>query len=174
VGRVRLRRVLLDAFSRRILGWQAAASMRAELVLDALEMAIWTRAQAGVADLTGLVAHTDAGSQYTSIRYTERLAETGAAPSAGSVGDAYDNALAESEIGLFKTEVIRQQGPWRNLDDVEIATLEWVDWHNHRPAAHRLRRLHPSRVQSTPLPSTPGWSQRHERPDTPGRFSSDR
>ena len=134
---------VLDAFSRRILGWKAATSMRTELVLDALEMAIWTRQQAGVADLSGLVHHTDAGSQYTSIRFTERLAEAGAAPSVGSVGDAYDNALAESEIGLFKTELIRRRGPWRTLDDVEIATLEWVDWHNHR-------RLHTACADLTP------------------------
>jgi putative transposase len=134
---------VLDAFSRRILGWKAATSMRTELVLDALEMAIWTRQQSGVADLTGLIAHTDAGSQYVSLRYTERLAEAGAAPSVGSVGDAYDNALAETEIGLFKTELIRRQGPWRNLDDVELATLEWVDWHNHR-------RLHTACADLTP------------------------
>jgi putative transposase len=134
---------VLDAFSRRILGWKAATSMRTELVLDALEMAIWTRQQAGVDDLSGLIAHTDAGSQYVSLRYTERLAEAGAAPSVGSVGDAYDNALAETEIGLFKTEVIRRQGPWRNLDDVELATLEWVDWHNHR-------RLHTACADLTP------------------------
>ena len=134
---------VLDAYSRRILGWKAATSMRTDLVLDALEMAIWSRAQAGVTDLTGLVAHTDAGSQYVSLRYTERLAEAGAAPSVGSVGDAYDNALAESEIGLFKTELIHRHGPWRSLDDVEIATLEWVDWHNNR-------RLHTACADLTP------------------------
>ncbi len=134
---------VLDAFSRRILGWKAATSMRTDLVLDALEMAIWTRTQAGVDDLTGLVAHADAGSQYTSIRYTERLAEAGAAPSVGSVGDAYDNALAETEIGLFKTELIRRRGPWRTLDDVELQTLEWVDWFNHR-------RLHTACADLTP------------------------
>jgi len=134
---------VLDAFSRRILGWKTATSMRTELVLDALEMAIWTREQAGITDLTGLVAHHDAGSQYTSIRYTERLAAAQAAPSVGSAGDAYDNALAESEIGLFKTELIRRRGPWRGLDDVELATLEWVDWHNHR-------RLHTACADLTP------------------------
>jgi putative transposase len=134
---------VLDAFSRRILGWKAATSMRTELVLDALEMAIWTRQQAGISDLSGLIHHTDAGSQYTSIRFTQRLAQAGAAPSVGSVGDAYDNALAETEIGLFKTELIRRHGPWRTLDDVEIATLEWVDWHNHR-------RLHTACADLTP------------------------
>ena len=106
---------VLDAFSRRILGWKAATSMRTEPVLDALEMAIWTRQQAGISDLSGLVHHTDAGSQLRSIRFTERLAQAGAAPSVGSVGDAYDNALAETEIGLFKTELIRRHGPWRTL-----------------------------------------------------------
>lgn len=139
---------VLDAFSRRILGWKAATSMRTELVLDALEMAIWTREQAGVTDLTGLVAHTDAGSQYVSLRYTERLAEAGAAPSVGSAGDAYDNALAESEIGLFKTELIRRRGPWRNLDDVEIATLEWVDWHNHRRSHTACADLSPAELEA--------------------------
>ena len=106
--------------------------MRTALVLDALEQAIWTRQQLGVGDLSGLVHHTDAGSQYTSIAFTERLAEAGAAPSVGTVGDALDNALAESQIGLFKTELIRPRGPWKGLEDVELATLEWVDWHNHR------------------------------------------
>jgi putative transposase len=123
---------VIDAHSRRILGWRAATSMRTALVLDALEMAIWARGRQGVHDLTGLVHHTDAGSQYTSIAVTERLAAAGAAPSVGTVGDAYDNALAESEIGLFKTEVIRNHGPWKGLDQVELAVLEWVDWHNHR------------------------------------------
>ena len=123
---------VIDAYSRRILGWRAAASMGKELVLDALEMAVWTRAKDGVTDLTGLVHHTDAGSQYTSIAVTERLTHAGAAPSVGTVGDAYDNALAETEIGLFKTELINRRKPWRSLDQVELATLEWVDWHNHR------------------------------------------
>ena len=123
---------VLDAYSRRILGWRAATNMRTELVLDALEMAVWTRAREGVTDLAGLVHHTDAGSQYTSIAFTERLADAGAAPSVGSIGDAYDNALAESEIGLYKTELINRNKPWRGIDQVELATLEWVDWHNHR------------------------------------------
>jgi putative transposase len=123
---------VIDAHSRRILGWRAASSMKTALVLDALEMAIWARGRQGVHDLTGLIHHTDAGSQYTSITVTERLAAARAAPSVGTVGDAYDNALAESEIGLFKTEVIRPQGPWKGLDQVELAVLEWVDWHNHR------------------------------------------
>jgi putative transposase len=123
---------ILDAFSRRILGWRAAMNMHTALVLDALEMAIWTRARGGVTDLTGLIHHNDAGSQYTSIAFTTRLIDAGVDPSVGSVGDAYDNALAETTIGLYKTEQINRGGPWRNLDHVEIATLEWVDWYNHR------------------------------------------
>ena len=123
---------VLDAHSRRILGWRAASTMKTALVLDALEMAIWARGRQGVHDLAGLIHHTDAGSQYASIAVTERLAAVGAAPSVGTVGDAFDNALAESEIGLFKTEVIRPAGPWKGLDQVELAVLEWVDWHNHR------------------------------------------
>lgn len=120
----------LDAYSRRILGWKAATSMHTALVLDTLEMAIWTRHQAGVTDLTELVHHSDAGSQYTSIAFTARLIEAGVDPSVGSVGDAYDNALAETTIGLYKTEWIDRQGPWRNREHVEIATLTWVDWYN--------------------------------------------
>jgi putative transposase len=122
---------VLDAHSRRILGWRAATSMRTDLVLDALEQVLWTRTREGVDDLAGLVCHHDAGSQYTSIAFTERLA-AGAAASVGTVGDALDNALAETQIGLFKTELIRRRGPWKNVDDVELATLEWVDWHNNR------------------------------------------
>jgi putative transposase len=133
-----------DAYSRRILGWRAATSMRTELVLDALEQAIWTRAREGVSDLSGLVCHNDAGSQYTSIAFTERLASADAAPSVGAVGDALDNALAETRIGLFKTELIRPRGPWKGLDDVELATLEWVDWHNNR-------RLHTACHDLTPV-----------------------
>jgi putative transposase len=123
---------VLDAYSRRILGWRAATSMKTSLVLDALEQAVWTRTHDGVATLSGLICHHDAGSQYTSIAYTERLAESGIDPSVGSVGDAYDNALAETVIGLFKTELIKPRGPWRTVEQVEIATLEYVDWFNHR------------------------------------------
>jgi putative transposase len=123
---------VIDAYAQRILGWRADTSMRTSLVLDALEMAIWTRDRAGVADLTGLVHHTDAGAQYTSIAFTERLIGAGVDPSVGSVGDAYDNALAESTIGLYKTELIRNYGPWCDRDHVEIHTLEYIDWYNHR------------------------------------------
>ena len=113
-------------FARRIVGWRVAASLRTDLVLDALEQGIYFRG----GDLDGLVHHSDRGTQYLSIRYTERLAEAGIEPSVGSVGDPYDNALAESVIGLFKTEVIWRRGPWRTVEDVEFATLEWVDWFN--------------------------------------------
>jgi putative transposase len=117
-------------FARRILGWRAATAMTTPLVLDCLEQAIWTRAKEGTRDLAGLVHHTDAGSQYTSVAFTSRLAEAGIDPSVGSVGDAYDNALAESQIGLFKTELFHPHGPWRDRDHLEPAILDWVTWFN--------------------------------------------
>jgi putative transposase len=120
---------VLDAFSHRIVGWRVAASLHAELALDALEMAIWTRRGQ---TLDRLVHHSDRGVQFLSIRYTERLADEGAVASVGSKGDSYDNALAESLNGLFKTELMRRGGPWRTVEDVELATLAWVDWYNHR------------------------------------------
>jgi putative transposase len=120
---------VIDVFARRIVGWRASSALRTDLALDALEQAIWSRSAT-----EGLVHHSDRGAQYLSIRYTERLAEAGMEPSVGSVGDSYDNALAESVIGLFKTEVIRRKGPWRGLEDVEFATLDWVSWYN----THRL------------------------------------
>jgi putative transposase len=123
---------VIDAYSRRILGWRAATSMRTSLVLDALEHALWTRQREGRGGLAGLVHHTDAGSQYTSIAFTERLAAAGVSASVGSVGDAYDNALAESVIGLYKTELIKPAGPWRTTEQVELATLNYVDWFNNR------------------------------------------
>jgi len=120
---------VIDAYSRFIVGWRASRSLRSDLALDALEMAIWARKDSG---LGGLVHHSDRGSQYLSIRYTERLGEAGVSCSVGSRGDSYDNALAETIIGLYKTELIRNRGPWKSLDDVEFATLEWIDWFNHR------------------------------------------
>jgi putative transposase len=122
---------VIDAYARRILGWRAAMSMRTQLVLDALEQAVWVRRREGVDSLAGLVHHTDAGSQYTSIAFTEHLAAVGVAPSIGTVGDAYDNALAESVIGLFKTELINPNRPWKTVEQVEIATLHYVDWFNN-------------------------------------------
>jgi len=122
---------VVDVFSRRIVGWRASSRPRTDLALDALEQTLHDRSSQG---LDGLIHHSDRGSQYLAIRYTERLREAGIEPSVGSVGDSYDNALAESIIGLFKTEVIRRRGPWKRLEDVEFATLEWVHWFNH----HRL------------------------------------
>jgi putative transposase len=120
---------VIDVYARRIIGWRASGSPRAELVLDALEQAIYARrSKLG----SGLVHHSDRGVQYVSIKYSERLAEAGIQPSVGSVGNSYDNALAETIIGLYKTEVIRKRGPWKHLGAVEFATLEWVDWFNHR------------------------------------------
>ena len=116
---------------RRILGWRCSTSMSTQLVLDALEQAVWTRQRVG-ASLDSVVAQTDRGSQCVSIRYTERLDEAGIAASVGTVGDSYDNALAETINGLYKTELIKPRGPWRTLDAVEFATAEWVDWFNHR------------------------------------------
>ena len=118
---------VIDVFSRNIVGWRASGSLRTDLALDALEQALYARP-----DTEHLIHHSDRGVQYLSIRYTERLAEAGIEPSVGRVGDSYDNALAESVIGLYKTEVIRRRGPWRNLEAVEFATLEWVDWFNNR------------------------------------------
>ena len=118
---------VIDVFARSIVGWRVSSSLRSDLALDALEQALHARAPAD-----DLVHHSDRGGQYLSIRYTERLAEAGIERSVGSVGDSYDNALAETVIGLYKTEVIRRCGPWRNIDAVEYATLEWVDWFNRR------------------------------------------
>ncbi len=118
-----------DVFSRRIVGWRTAASMLTALPLDALEMALWTRNRDGH-DTRGLVHHSDAGAQYTSIRYTDRLADAGALASIGTVADSYDNAQVESLIGLYKTELVRREGPWRGVDDLELATLGWVHWFN--------------------------------------------
>lgn len=120
-----------DAYARRILGRRAATTMTTGLVLDAIEQAIWTRQREGH-NLEGVVHHTDRGSQYTSITFSERLAEAGIKPSVGAVGSSYDNALAESINGLYKTELIKPRRPWRTADQVEYATAEWVDWFNHR------------------------------------------
>jgi len=120
---------VIDVFARRIVGWRASTSMKTQFVLDALEQAIWQRK---TSDNKSLVHHSDRGSQYLSIKYTERLAEAEIDLSVGTVGDAYDNALAECVIGLFKTEVINQIGPWKSMREVEWETLKWVDWYNNR------------------------------------------
>ena len=118
---------VIDAYSRKIVGWRVSRSLRSDLALDALDQALYDRQHT-----ESLVHHSDRGVQYLSIRYTERLAEAGIEPSVGSVGDSYDNALAESIIALYKTEVIRHSGPWRNMEQVEFETLKWVDWFNNR------------------------------------------
>ena len=133
---------VIDVFARRMIGWRVARSMHTELVLDALEQALWARCGA-----KGVIHHSDRGSQYLSIRYTERMADAGVEPSVGSVGDSYDNALAETIIGLFKAEVIRHRGPWRTLDAVEYATLEWVDWFNHRWLLESIGNVPPAELE---------------------------
>jgi putative transposase len=155
---------VIDAYSRRILGWRAATSMTTPLVLDALEQAIWTRGRAGVTDLHGLVHHTDAGSQYTSIAFTSRLLDAGVDASVGTVGDAYDNALAETTIGLFKTELIHRRGPWRTRDQIELATLEYVDWYNHRRPHRAAADLPPAEFENLYDPNQTRLTQTATQP----------
>lgn len=137
--------LVIDAFARRIVGWRVSRSMQAEFVLDALEQALHDRRPIHG---TGLIHHSDRGSQYVSIKYTERLAEAGIEPSVGSVGDSYDNALAETVIGLFKAEVIQRRGPWRSLEAVEYATLEWVDWFNNRRLLEPIGNIPPAEAEA--------------------------
>lgn len=134
-----------DVYSRRIVGWRASRSLSTGLALDALEQAIWDRLDG---DPQGLVHHSDRGSQYLSIRYSERLADAGIEPSVGSVGDSYDNAMAETINGLYKAEVIHRRGPWKGLDDVEYATLEWVDWFNHRRILEPIGDIPPAEYEA--------------------------
>jgi putative transposase len=122
---------VVDAYARRILGWRVATTMSTTMVLDSIEQAIWTRQREGIVDLKDVVHHTDRGSQYTSIRLTERLARAGIQPSVGAVGSSYDDALAETINGLYKTELIKPRKPWRTVEEVEYATAEWVDWFNN-------------------------------------------
>ncbi|MFC3480600.1 IS3 family transposase [Kocuria carniphila] len=122
---------VLDVFSRRIVGWQVSTRLYTALAIDALEMGIWTRRRDG-ADLSGLVHHSDRGVQYRAVRYAERLAVEDAVASVGSRGDSYDNAMAEALNSLFKAELVRNHGPWRDVSHVEVAIAEWVDWYNHR------------------------------------------
>ena len=133
---------VIDVFSRMIVGWRVSSSMNADFTLDALEQALWARRID-----EALIHHSDRGKQYLCIRYSERLEDAGIKPSAGSAGDAYDNALAESIIGLFKTEVIRPRGPRRSLDDVEYATLEWVDWFNNRRLLEPIGNIPPAEFE---------------------------
>lgn len=136
---------VIDTFARRIVGWRVSRTAHAGFVLDALEQALHDRRPV---QGTGLVHHSDRGVQYVSIRYTERLTEAGIEPSVGSVGDSYDNALAETVIGLFKTEVIRRRGPWRGLEGVEFATLEWVDWFNNRRLLEPIGNIPPAEAEA--------------------------
>jgi transposase InsO family protein len=136
---------VIDVFARRIVGWRVSASLRTDFVLDALEQAIYDRRRAGVEDL---IHHSDRGSQYLAMRYTDRLAEAGIEPSVGSRGDSYDNALAESIIGLYKTEVIQRKGPWRHLEGVEFATLDWVDWFNTRRLLEPIGYVPPAEYEA--------------------------
>jgi transposase InsO family protein len=136
---------VIDVFARRIVGWRVSSSLVTDFVLDALEQAIYDRCGDGV---DGLVHHSDRGTQYLSMRYTDRLADAGIAPSVGSRGDSYDNALAESIIGLFKTEVIRRLGPWRHLEAVEFATLDWVDWFNTRRLLEPIGYVPPAEYEA--------------------------
>ena len=140
---------IIDVYSRTIVGWRVASHMRTTMVLDAIEMARWSRGTT----LTGLRCHSDAGSQFTSIRYGERLAEIGAVPSIGTVGDSYDNALAETVNGYYKAELIRgpaREGrPWKSVEEVELATLSWVHWHNHERLHGYLDDVPPAEFEET-------------------------
>ena len=135
---------VIDTFARRIVGWRASRTAHASFVLDALEQALHDRRPV---HRGGLVHHSDRGSQYVSIKYTERLAEAGIEPSVGSVGDSYDNALAETINGLYKAEVIHRRGPWRSFEAVEFATLEWVDWFNHRRLLEPIGNIPPAEAE---------------------------
>ncbi len=132
-----------DVFSRKIVGWRVSSSLRSDLALDALEQALHDRK-----DLADLVHHSDRGVQYLSIRYTDRLADAGIEASVGSIGDSYDNALAETINGLYKAEVIRPNGPWRSIEEVEFATLEWVDWWNHRRLLEPIGNIPPAEFET--------------------------
>ncbi len=147
-----------DVFSRRIVGWQLSRNMRTDLVFDALEMGIWTRHRED-RDLSRLVHHSDRGVQYRAIRYTDRLAEAGAVASVGSRGDSYDNALAEAVNSIFKAELIRNRGPWRGIEDLEIATVEYIDWFNHR-------RLHGELGMVPPVEYEHDHYRHHAAPST--------
>ena len=136
---------VIDAFARRIVGWRVSRSARADFVLDALEQALYDRRPVRQG---GLIHHSDRGVQYVSIRYTERLADAGIEPSVGSVGDSYDNALAETINGLYKTELIYRRGPWRTMEAVELATLEWVDWFNNRRLLEPIGNIPPAEAEA--------------------------
>ena len=156
---------VIDVFARRIVGWRVSNSLRTDFVLDALEQAIYDRRGDGAGDL---VHHSDRGTQYLSMRYTERLADAGIALSVGSRGDAYDNALAETIIGLFKTEVIRRRDPWRHIDAVEFATLAWVDWFNTGGYCNRSATSRRRSMKSVTMSRLRWPNSRHSLSDVPG------
>jgi putative transposase len=139
---------VIDAYARRILGWRVAATMATTMVLDSIEQAIWIRTREGVLELNEVVHHSDRGSQYTSIRFAERLAEAGIQPSVGAVGSSYDNALAETIIGLYKTELIHRRKPWKTVEDVEMATARWVDWFNNQRIYQHCGDIPPAALES--------------------------
>lgn len=151
---------VIDVFSRRVVGWQLSKSLRTDLALDALEMGIRTRHREG-RDVTGLTHHSDKGVQYVAVRYTQRLAEAGAVASVGSTGDSYDNALAEAFNSLFKAELVRNKGPWKSIDDLEIAVAEYIDWFNHR-------RLHGEIGLLPPVEHEANHYRHHTAPTTVG------
>ncbi len=159
-----------DVFSRMVVGWSLATHLRATLATEALEMAVWRRG----ASVEGLIHHSDAGSQYTSVIYSERLASHGIAPSVGTVGDSFDNAMAESAIGLYKTELIRRRGPWRDPDQVEFATLEYIDWFNNRRLHSEIGYVSPAEFEAAywaQEPSIAPGSASTAAPKTPLRRS---
>ncbi len=135
---------VIDVFSRMIVGWRVSRSLCTDLALDALEQALWARD-----DLEQLIHHSDRGVQYVSIRYTERLAEAGIVPSVGSVGDSYDNAMAETIIGLYKTELIYKEGPWKGVEQVELKTLDWVYWFNNRRLFEPIGNIPPVEYEAS-------------------------
>ena len=160
-----------DAYSRRIVGWNASRSLKTDLALAALEQAICSRLHES-ANLGGLVRHSDRGVQYLSIRYTEHLAENALVGSVGSRGDSYDNALAESIIGLYKTEPLRNRGPWTGLDSLELATLEWVDWYNHRRLFRDLGLVPPAEHEATYYAQHPSTTTAKTQTKQPGAIHS--
>jgi transposase InsO family protein len=135
---------VIDVFARYIVGWRVSRNMQTEFVLDALEQALWARQP----EREALIHHSDRGSQYVSIRYTERLTEAGIEPSVGTTGDSYDNALAETINGLYKAEVIHRLGPWKSLKSVELATLEWVSWFNHHRLLGSIGHIPPAEAEA--------------------------
>lgn len=147
---------ILDVYARVIVGWQIATHMRTDLVLDALEMAAWQR------HTNGCVHHSDAGSQYTSIRYTDRLAHAGLAASIGTIGDSYDNAMVEALNGTFKAELVKLHGPWRTRHQLEIAIIEWIDWYNHRRLHSEIGNIPPAECETL-------WYHQHDLAETAGK-----